>query len=97
MSVDTKLLRIPLYSATSLEHLESFERLAPSDLELLRTACSPDELRGLVAALRFAQANPQFDFRPFARPELAASNAQIHAFLCKVLKAMPALPDPTTR
>ena len=38
------------------------KRLAPSDLELLRTACSPDELRGLVAALRFAQANPQFDF-----------------------------------
>lgn len=90
MMANTNFLRIPMQMLLfDVRDVEAFEGLPADNADLLWTEYDDAEVRNLVAALEFAEANPAFDFRSLM-PELAQSNGEIHLFLCKVLASLRA-------
>ncbi|HET9646591.1 MAG TPA: hypothetical protein VFP68_25240 [Burkholderiaceae bacterium] len=82
-------LRIPLTLIFRVDDIEGFQGLNEQQLEALQLDYDPDEIANIVAALRFAEANPQFDFASLL-PGVTKSNAQIHRFLVKILRSIEA-------
>lgn len=80
-------LRLPMSLLLHMEHIDAFEGLSAERLAALPADYTADELKALVAALRFAVENPQHDFRALM-PALPFTNEQIHVFLCKVFLSM---------
>jgi hypothetical protein len=82
-------LRIPLTLILRVDDIEGFEGLNELQLKALQLDYSADEIANIVAALRFAEANPQFDFASLL-PGVRRSNAQIYGFLVKILRSIEA-------
>jgi len=87
MTVEPKLLRVPMYALSRMNDIEAFVCLAPEQLGRLSVDYTPREVSDLVDALQFARDNPTYDFLAL-QPELPFSNAQIHRYLCAVLRSV---------
>ncbi|MGU7844107.1 hypothetical protein ACV22V_32205 [Burkholderia sp. AW33-5] len=66
-----------------IENIEAFAGLDRDAIAKLPSEYSEDELRGIVAALKFAKRNLDFDYRSFS-PDLPYSSGQIYRFLVKI-------------
>jgi len=81
--MNINFLRIPLTMLYGMVDIDSFTGLPPENVALLQKDYSPAELEAIREALKYATANPGFDFKA-QFPELAFSNRQIYDFLVKI-------------
>jgi len=86
--VDTNFLRIPMQMLLyDVRDVGAFEGLPASNVDLLWTEYTEEEMGALVEALQFAADNPGFDFG-MLMPDVKQSNDKIHSFLCKTLASI---------
>lgn len=67
----------------NIRDIEKFPGLGRENVNRLPDEYSHEELFGIVAAISFANDNPEFDFKSLL-PDIAYSNGQIYAFLKKI-------------
>jgi len=84
-------LRIPLSMIEHIADPAAFQGLSPQQLALLQRDYTPEEIRGIRAALQFAVEHPQHDFAAML-PGLSHSNERIHRFLVKVASSLQGQP-----
>jgi hypothetical protein len=82
-------LRIPLSLIDYVDDVDAFQGLSEKQVALFQRDYEPEEVEGIVDALRFASDHPDFDFASML-PGTSASNAQMHGFLVKILHSFEA-------
>jgi hypothetical protein len=82
-------LRIPLSLIDYVDDVDAFQGLSEKQVALFQRDYEPEEVDGIVDALHFASDHPEFDFASML-PGTSASNAQMHAFLAKILHSFEA-------
>ena len=82
-------LRIPLALVDYVDDVDAFPGLTAEQVAIFQRDYEPEELQGIVGSLHFAAAHPGFDFASML-PGSSKCNAQMHAFLMKVLQSFEA-------
>jgi hypothetical protein len=81
---NTSYLRIPMHMLRyEVSDVGAFNGIPAEKMDLLWRDYTDDEIQNIIAALQFAVDHPDFDFSALD-PQLNRSNAEIHAFLCKI-------------
>jgi len=82
-------LRIPLSLIDYVDDVDAFQGLSPQQVAVLQRDYTPEEVDGIVDALRWASDHPDFDFASMI-PGSSSSNAQMRGFLAKLLHSLEA-------
>jgi hypothetical protein len=83
-------LRIPVYALTNKWEGDPAEGLSRAVLRRFASAYDPEVFEQIIAALRWSQANPSFDFTSLL-PGIRYSNETILAYLRKLLEQLESL------